>query len=158
MNRPLDPGTAGMQIGTILVVLQFVLIAALTIEGALAAVQRPVWPWAWVCGVAGLMLGGWAVTVNRVGNFNIRPLPRAGGRLVQTGPYRFIRHPMYSAVLLCAVAAATLAGHAIAWGMCAALALVLGAKAVLEERWMTSVHPDYAQYQMHSKRFVPFIW
>ena len=28
-----------------------------------------------------------------------RPVPREGGHLVQHGPYRWIRHPMYSALI-----------------------------------------------------------
>ncbi len=158
MNRPHEPDAAGKQIGSVLVALQFVLIAALAIEAVLAPMQRSVSPWAWIPAAAGVLLGAWALSANGVGNFNIRPLPRPGGRLVRSGPYRFIRHPMYSAVLLCAIAAASIADHATGWGLCAALAIVLGAKAALEERWMHAVHPDYADYRLHSKRFVPFIW
>lgn len=49
---------------------------------------------------AGALLGLWAIGVNRPGNFNVRPVPRPGATLVTTGPYRFVRHPMYSSLLL----------------------------------------------------------
>ena len=85
-----------------LVVAQFALIAWL------------IWPFtsqSWsplplallACAVA---LGVWTLAHNHPGNFNIRPEPKTSGRLVTSGPYRFVRHPMYCAVLLFAAAAA----------------------------------------------------
>jgi len=63
---------------------------------------------------------------------NIQPIPRAGGRLVQDGPYRWIRHPMYTAVMACAGAWAI----ALPWAWLATLglAIVLAIKASFEER------------------------
>ncbi len=107
--------------------------------------------------LAGLLQGLWAVASNRPGNFNIRPAPKAGGRLVQHGPYRWVRHPMYSALLLlaagCALALATLS----AWGLWLALLAVLRIKAALEEAWMTRAHPDYAGYRARTRRFLPWL-
>lgn len=105
--------------------------------------------------LAGLLLGLWAVASNRPGNFNIRPAPKAGGRLVQHGPYRWVRHPMYSALLLLAAgcALATLS----AWGLWLALLAVLRIKAALEEAWMTRAHPDYAGYRARTRRFLPWL-
>ena len=94
------------EVGTVLVALQFVLIAALLAEAAFAAARHPVTPWAWGCAVAAALAG------------------------------------------------ASLVG----WGMCAALAVVLGAKATIEERWMLSVHPAYVDYRQRSKRFIPMLW
>ena len=37
---------------------------------------------------------------NQPGNFNIRPTPKTWGTLVTSGPYHWIRHPMYTSVLL----------------------------------------------------------
>lgn len=158
MNSSLEPDARRRQIGTVLVALQFMLIAALLAKAVLAAAQHPVTPWAWGCALAGVLLGGWALTANGIGNFNIRPTPRAGGVLAQSGPYRLIRHPMYSAVLLCAVAAALASASTVGWVLCAALAVVLGAKATIEERWMLSAHPAYADYRQRSKRFIPMLW
>jgi len=96
-----------------------------------------------------------ALIANPPGNFNIRPVPKAGGRLVDRGPYRWIRHPMYSALLAvglaCALAAAGLAG----WIAYAALVAVLAVKAGIEEQGMLQHHPDYAAYRARTKRFVP---
>ncbi len=144
--------------GSLLVALQFGLMAVL---GALAA---PGWASAdvplaaWCTGALSLIVGLWAVTANRPGNFNIRPTPRAGGHLVQTGPYRWIRHPMYTAVLLLGLACAFTSTLPTAWGAWLALASVLLAKAKLEEQWLQTAYPAYADYLVRTRRFVPGLW
>ncbi|MCX6997835.1 MAG: isoprenylcysteine carboxylmethyltransferase family protein [Kiritimatiellaeota bacterium] len=105
--------------------------------------------------VGGGLLGLWALTVNRPGNFRIVPDLKPGAHLVQTGPYRWIRHPMYTAVLLL-----TLGGLLCQWAplrMLAWLALgaVLYAKAAREERLLTARFPGYAAYQARTRRFLP---
>jgi len=144
-------------IGALLVVLQFALLAALCVPvagvllaGGIAAVS-----WSWVPIMLGLALGVWALTCNRPGNFNIRPTPRLGGQLVQSGPYRWVRHPMYSAVLLVAVGCAWVSASPWAVLELALLAAVLTVKAALEERWMLAQHAGYAAYRLRSRRFIP---
>jgi len=124
-----------------------------------------VWPFtaqAWTPAALALLacaglLGAWTVSHNRPGNFNIRPEPRAGGRLVTGGPYRYVRHPMYSAVLL--FGAAEVIAYADGWKVAAwiALALVLLAKAVLEERGLRTQFAGYAAYAARVRRFVPWV-
>ena len=105
---------------------------------------------------ASAFVGLWALASNRPGNFNIRPEPKEGGRLVTHGPYRWVRHPMYLAVLLFTAAFAT-AGDAWQWAALAALAAVLLAKARREERGMALAHPGYADYRARTRAIVPFI-
>ena len=105
--------------------------------------------------IASLALAGWTFAHNRPGNFNIRPTPRPGGKLITTGPYRLIRHPMYSAVLLGAAALALTAAPLPGWLAWAALLLVLLRKATVEERWMAERHPDYVAYRAQTRRLVP---
>jgi len=145
------------RIGSLLVGLQFGLIAALLapVAGVLLSGGTPGWSWSWVLMLLGLALGAWALFSNRPGNFNIRPTPRVGGQLVQSGPYRWVRHPMYSAVLLVAAASAWVGASPWAALQLSLLAAVLVAKATLEERWMLAEHPGYAEYRLRSWRFVP---
>ena len=144
--------------GHLLVALQFALIAAVAVPAARPFFAGTAGAGSWLLMVSGLGLGAWALTRNRPGNFNIRPTPREGGLLVQSGPYRWIRHPMYSAVLLVAAACAWVDASAWAWLTMAALVAVLAAKAGLEERWMATKHPGYTDYCSRSKRFVPGIF
>ena len=76
-------------------------------------------------------------------------------QLVSNGIFGYIRHPMYSAVLLGAAALALTAPPAPAWLAWTALLLVLLVKARLEERSMAEHHPDYTAYRTRTKRLVP---
>lgn len=150
-----DP--AQHRLGTVLVACQFMLIAALATLGLPVFLAGEAPAGAWLMAVAGALLGLWALSSNRPGNFNIRPTPREGGQLVQQGPYRCIRHPMYTAVIACGLACAWAGGSAWGWPCVAALFIVLLTKAIFEERWMLAAHPAYAAYQADTYRFLPWI-
>ncbi len=146
------------QAGSWLVFLQFSLLLALSVMAWPSLYQGT---GSWVClalAAAAVVWGGWTLLHNRLGNFNIRPTPKTNGTLVTSGPYRLVRHPMYTAVLLGASALACLAAPlpaSLAW---AALAGVLWIKAGLEEQWMRETHPAYADYCNQNKRFVPWLF
>ncbi len=154
------PGPDGLQrrrVGSLLVALQLGLLAALLLLAWLAGpVDRVPGP-AWGLAAAGVGLGLWALAANRPGNFNIRPAPREGGQLVQRGPYRWIRHPMYSALMVWGLGCAWAGASAVAWLCLVGLVVVLVIKATLEERWMCHAHPGYAAYAARTRRFVPGI-
>lgn len=145
--------------GTLLVALQFALLFAL---GALAVpnvLRGDIPAAAFLLALVSVALAAWTLAHNRLGNFNIRPAPKAEGILVTTGPYRWIRHPMYTSVLLGAAALAwTSSPRAAGWASWSALAAVLVLKSTLEERWMSQKHPGYAAYVLSSKRFLPWLF
>lgn len=138
-----------------LVVLQFGLIAVLAWLAAARFLAGSAPALAWVLLVLAGAVGGWAVRANRPGNFNIHPAPRAGGQLVEQGPYRWIRHPMYTSVGLLAAACGVAAGSLAALAAAGLLGAVLLAKALLEERWMAEQHPAYVAYRARTRRFLP---
>ncbi|MFM9917318.1 MAG: methyltransferase family protein [Rhizobacter sp.] len=146
------------RIGGLLVALQFSLIAFLFVRAAPAFASGSATAGAWLLALGGLLLVGWAFFCNRPGNFNIHPEPRAGGLLVQHGPYRWIRHPMYTAVFCCALSTAWASRSPWSWLGATVLVIVLATKARLEERWMLEEHPDYAAYQARTWRFVPALY
>jgi protein-S-isoprenylcysteine O-methyltransferase Ste14 len=104
----------------------------------------------------GLALAIWArVYLGR--NWGMPMTQRAEPELVTSGPYRFVRHPIYSGLLL------ALLGTALATNLYFLVALVIvGAyfvySATVEERTMTNMFPaDYPSYKAHTKMLIPFV-
>ena len=148
----------GHRLGTVLVALQFALLAALAILALPVLLSGQAPAGAWFLAGAGALLGLWALSSNRPGNFNIRPMPREGGSLVQRGPYRWVRHPMYTSVLGAGLACAWAGQSVWAWLSLAALALVLAVKAHYEEQWMLAAHSGYAAYRVRTWRVLPGVY
>jgi protein-S-isoprenylcysteine O-methyltransferase Ste14 len=83
--------------------------------------------------------------------------PTVGG-LVTTGPYRFVRHPIYTAVCVFAWAA-WLGSPSIRTAMFAGV-VTLGAvtRMLCEEHFLVRQYPEYADYRRTTKRMVPFVF
>ena len=82
--------------GTLLVALQFGLLFVLAALAAGNVLEGNIPVGALMMAGTSVALIAWAIIHNRPGNFNIRPTPKVRGVLVTTGPYRWIRHPMYT--------------------------------------------------------------
>lgn len=119
------------------------------------------WTLQWIpilFGGSAFALALWVFTHNPPGNFNIRPEPRRGARLVTRGPYRWVRHPMYVALLLAMAGIVAEAPNGLLPGAWGTLLLVLNFKAALEERLLQQRWPEYADYRARTWRFIPWIW
>ena len=136
------------------VAVQLAAIGFIVCTGPILASQL----WCQVVEVGGLALGAWAVATMGLRQLRAAPDVAAQARLVVNGPYRWIRHPMYSSVLLGAGAMSSMVDPALGWSLWSGLALVLFTKSALEERWMRQEHPAYASYARTTKRFVPWIF
>jgi protein-S-isoprenylcysteine O-methyltransferase Ste14 len=149
-----------LQRGGLWVLGQFALMCAVIAGG-------PIWHGQWrslaltACGSfllsvsAGCGLAG-AVSLGR--NLTPFPKPSAGARLVQSGIYALIRHPLYTAVFCGST------GWALVWqswpALLAALALapLFDAKARREERWLRQHFSGYSDYEKRVRRFIPWVY
>jgi protein-S-isoprenylcysteine O-methyltransferase Ste14 len=146
---------AGFRIGIILIVL--LLVRAGSFRKHLATSD----PWLLGIGLAvfvlGLALAIWArVYLGR--NWGMPMSQKADPELVTTGPYRSVRHPIYSGIILAMV------GTAIAVSLYWLIAAVLiGAyftySATVEERFMAGRFPEsYPEYKHSTKMLIPFVF
>jgi protein-S-isoprenylcysteine O-methyltransferase Ste14 len=110
----------------------------------------------------GLQLAGGALVVwsSRLLGRNLRPFPRPprDGALVEDGPYRVVRHPIYSGAVLF-FAGLSLALSPLALVPTAVLAVVLALKSAVEERFLQEAFPTYRPYADRTRwRLVPLIY
>lgn len=104
---------------------------------------------------AGLALFGWMFRHLAL-NVTSTSVPRADATLVTTGPYRWIRHPMYSAALVLVLGATLLTANAVIAAGGAAMFALLVARSVIEEQRLVEKFGDtYRAYQRRTGRFVP---
>jgi protein-S-isoprenylcysteine O-methyltransferase Ste14 len=108
--------------------------------------------------VSGLALGIWALIVMRGSRFRILPEPLADACLVTSGPYRYIRHPMYSALVLFSMGLLLIHLNTFRLLMAGLLFLVLHLKINREENLLRQKFAAYAEYCRQSKRLFPFIY
>jgi len=109
--------------------------------------------------VAGFLLMGWALlTLGR--HYQLGgSTPRAEDKMVIRGPYRLIRHPMYTAALSIALGLACLIPSWIFWGVFAIyLVLIIPVISLEEEGLRKAYSVQYGAYQQRTKRLVPFVY
>lgn len=141
-----------------LVVAQFALIASL-LSPLAGLVPRHVadLPGALLL-LASLVLAVWAFVSMRRRTFTVLPEPRAASELVTRGPYAFVRHPMYAAVLLGGLGAFLLRPTVVDAVLSVLLIGVMVVKLHYEERLLAAHHPGYADYRRRTAALVPGLY
>jgi protein-S-isoprenylcysteine O-methyltransferase Ste14 len=116
----------------------------------LAGIGLAVW-------VAGLAIAVWArLYIGR--NWGMPMTRRAEPELVTTGPYRLIRHPIYTGIILALVGTA-LAISPLGLIAVAVLAVFFAFSATREERFLTEEFPSaYPPYKARTKMLIPFVF
>jgi protein-S-isoprenylcysteine O-methyltransferase Ste14 len=106
--------------------------------------------------IVGVSLSLWARRSFPAGAFRVAATP-AADVIIRRGPYRFIRHPMYAAVLLFVWAAILSHVSALTLMIGVVLTCIVATRIVLEERVLGERYSDYADYVRTTKAVVPFL-
>lgn len=105
------------------------------------------------------LLGAWAMHTNTFFSATARLQSDRNQTVVQTGPYRYIRHPGYSAGALSSIATALLLGPKVAMFPAFATALLYILRTALEDAMLRRGLVGYNAYCSTVRyRLVPFIW
>ena len=127
-------------------------LAVLAIRGSVLSSFPPVV----LAQAMALAVAFWARRSFDRGQFRVTEEP-AGSGLLDKGPYRFLRHPMYAAALL--FLWASILGH---WSLANAgvglvVTAVVSIRIVHEEGILRERLPGYAEYCRRTKRLVPYL-
>jgi protein-S-isoprenylcysteine O-methyltransferase Ste14 len=123
----------------------------------------PLWPvgpvlgWAMVgLTVVGLAFTWWArVHMGRLWHGGVSRT--AEHRVIQSGPFALVRHPIYTGMIAAVWAVAVLQARPLALFGAGLFALGFVLKARLEERFLAAELPDYAAYRDRVPMIVPFV-
>jgi len=114
---------------------------------------------AWVIAVqvAAVLLGLWARVIFGRRSFHVAANPTEGG-VVTWGPFRWIRHPIYTAICV-----ATLAGIGAHWSSRSAVGGAVVVASLLmrmfcEERLLLARYPEYGAYAARTWRMIPYVY
>ncbi len=91
---------------------------------------------------------------------NLTPLPRPkeNAKLIVTGAYRLVRHPIYSGITFMAFGWALLLHSWLTVGYALLLFAFFDVKSRREERWLQEKFPEYAAYRRRVRKLIPFVY
>lgn len=151
------PSSRDVRTARLLVACQFVLIGFILLlpgrdDWPVPAALKVACSIATVVGLAVMVIG--ATGLGR--GLTATPLPNPHAQLRTGGLYRFVRHPIYSGLLLTMISITAASGSALRLLTLAALVLLLTVKARWEEARLSQRFEGYARYAARTPRFVPF--
>ena len=104
------------------------------------------------------IIGVWANISMKLHTISVLPTVKPGGKLCTSGPYRIIRHPMYTAVLLFLFALLLNEYSVLGLIVFAILIVDLIIKMSVEEKILIAHYDDYKDYMLKTKRIIPFVY
>ena len=108
-----------------------------------------------LCFVMGAGLALWALTSMHVSNFSVMPEPKEDSQLVTHGPYRHLRHPMYSAVILCCLGGFIATLTVFKFVYLTVLIFILLLKIRREEHLLQNKFAEYERYKHRTSALIP---
>jgi len=114
----------------------------------------------WAAAALSVMGVGFAICarVHLGRNWSPRPAAKEHHELVTTGPYAYVRHPIYTGLILMAFGTA-LTGSIWGIGVFIVADLIFVSRIGREEKIMLELFPDaYPMYQARTKKLIPWVW
>jgi len=109
--------------------------------------------------LGGVALIVWSAALLRSSRaFSATPRPLEGSSLVEGGPYRFVRHPIYLGLIVGGIGVAASRASLASLAATVALAIVLDLKRRREEAWLAERFSGYAAYRARTKALIPFVY
>ena len=88
-------------------------------------------------------------------NLSPFPTPVSGGKLIQVGIYKYVRHPIYTGILLAFFGYGLHTGSGYKLIISLALLILFFFKSKYEEKKLKSIFVDYSMYKKRTGRFLP---
>lgn len=132
-----------------------------------AAIAMIIWPFfeqsdgqlGWLAiSALGAVVGAYTVAHNKLGNFGIYPEPLPNAQLITSGPYQWVRHPMYTSLLLLMLGIAL---YRHGWPNYLGILMLLTAlfgKMQREEAYLRTRFEAYADYIKRTQRLFPGVY
>ena len=109
--------------------------------------------------IGGNALQIWAMAVNAFFSTELRIQAEFGQQLVRNGPYRYVRHPGYLAMMLIVPSTACALGSSLALLPAAMYAALILFRAEREDQYLLRNLPGYADYiEGAPDRLIPGVW
>jgi protein-S-isoprenylcysteine O-methyltransferase Ste14 len=106
--------------------------------------------------IAGLLFAIWA-RVHLGGNWSGTVTIKQGHELIRSGPYAYVRHPIYTGLLAALLGTTAASGTVHAAVGLAIIAVALVRKLRIEEAFMREIFPDaYQRYSAEVPALIPF--
>jgi protein-S-isoprenylcysteine O-methyltransferase Ste14 len=113
----------------------------------------------WILYLLGLILGIWAVIkMVLVSKLRVTPGIAQGSKLVTDGPYKYVRHPMYSGVLLAGLSLVINYPNILRVIILAILVVDLVIKMNYEEILLKIYFSDYKVYKRFTWKLIPYLY
>ena len=108
--------------------------------------------------IAGVFLGVWALYAFRGTRFSVLPEIPENAALVTAGPYRIIRHPIYTSILLITGALLINEPSPLRLIVFIVLLAVLLIKTQIEETYLDHHFKEYGNYKAQTQKLIPFLY
>lgn len=113
----------------------------------------------WLVLVAAAVMTGWVFVTNTFASVVVRVQEERGHHVVDIGPYRYVRHPMYVGVILFGLGTPLALGSWVGLVPGVLLGLVFIGRTVQEDRKLQRELPGYVDYTHHTRyRLLPGLW